>query len=86
MAGAIRGRADLRSRRSDACEIAEAWNAKEKGVGYVTRFDVDAAFVANYERQVVGRTYYEEYRIPAEDLDAFNGAIVGTIEVVREFR
>ena len=33
---------------------------------------------------VDGRTILE-YWIPAEDLDAFNDAIVGTIEVVAEF-
>jgi hypothetical protein len=31
------------------------------------------------------RTLYLEYWIPAEELDAFNAAIVGPIEVVRGF-
>ena len=69
-----------------ACEIAEKWNAPEKGVGFVTRFEVRSEFLADYERHIVGARRHEEYWIPAEDLDAFNDAIVGEIRVVKEFR
>ncbi len=68
-----------------ACEIAERWNARDEGVGFVTRFKVESDFLARYERHVVGARHHEEYWIPAEDLEAFNDAIVGTIEVVRRF-
>ena len=69
-----------------ACEIAEKWNVKDSGVGYVTKFDVEATVMAKYERQIVGARHHEELWVPAEQLDAFNDAIVGAIEVVREFR
>lgn len=69
-----------------ACEIAERWNKKDSGVGYVTRFAVLASTAARYEKQVVGARHHEELWVPAEELDAFNDAIVGPIEVIREFR
>lgn len=68
-----------------AIEIAEKWNVPESGAGFVTRFDVDAEFLAGYETHVVGARHHEEYWIPAEELDLFNGAIEGPIEVMREF-
>jgi len=68
-----------------AVEIAERWNAKQSGQGFVTRFRVRSNFLVHFEKQIVGASYHEEYWIPAEELAAFNGAIVGLIEVVREF-
>ena len=70
-----------------ATQIARGWNAKMNAdrAGYVTRFDVDKAFLDKYERQVVGASEHEEYWIPAEDLMAFNENIVGQIEVIAEF-
>jgi hypothetical protein len=68
-----------------AVEIAERWNVKESGGGVVTRFEVRTEFLTGYETHVVGRSYHEEYWIPAEELSAFNDANLGTIEVVRSF-
>lgn len=68
-----------------AVEIAERWNAKHDGGGFVTRFAVRTEHLAGYDKHVVGASHHEEYWIPAEELDAFNAAIVGTIEVVRSF-
>jgi hypothetical protein len=34
----------------------------------------------------VGARHHEEYWIPADDLDAFNDAIVGSIELLHTFR
>ena len=70
-----------------AAQIARDWNARHNDDkrGFVTRFAVQAAFLAAYEKQVVGAREHEEYWIPAEDLSAFNAAIVGQIEVVAEF-
>jgi hypothetical protein len=69
-----------------AVEIAEQWNAKHDGAGFVVRFAVRAEYLARYTKQVVGASYHEEYWVPAEELDAFNDAIVGAIEVIHEFR
>lgn len=68
-----------------AIEIAEKWNVRESGSGFVTRFDVDAEFLARYETHIVGARHHKEYWIPAEELDLFNAAIVGPIVVTREF-
>ncbi len=68
-----------------AVEIAARWNTGADGGGFVTRFAVRADHLAKYERHIVGARHHEEYWIPAEELDAFNAAIVGTIAIVRAF-
>ncbi|MEM7518713.1 MAG: hypothetical protein AAF368_17540 [Planctomycetota bacterium] len=70
-----------------AREIAERWNAQlnDDKVGYATRFRIDAAFIAGYEKQRVGASWHEEYWIPAAELDAFNNHIVGEIEVIARY-
>lgn len=68
-----------------AREIAQRWHTAGGGKGYVLRFDVRSDFLNRYETHVVGSRIHEEYWIPAEDLDAFNDAIVGLIEVAAEF-
>ncbi len=67
-----------------ATKIARDWNAP-RGGGYVTRFQVRAEFLAGYEVKQAGGQEHLEYWIPAEDLPAFNEAIVGQIEVIAEF-
>ena len=69
-----------------ATEIAEKWNTKDPASGfkgYVTRFEVDNGFLANYQVQTVGRSYHQEYWIPAGDLEEFNQNITGKIEVIK---
>jgi len=69
-----------------AIRIARDWNVAASGVGYVTRFEVDAGFLARYPvRQAGGRTILELW-VPAEELAEINQHIVGVIEVVHEFR
>jgi hypothetical protein len=70
-----------------AAQIARDWNSTSGPdyVGYVTRFRVRAAFLADYQVQTVGARVHQEYWIPAEDLDAFNDNIVGPIEVIAAF-
>lgn len=69
-----------------AVQIARDWNVKADGAGYVTRFYVLKEFLAAYPVQQAGGREHLEYWIPADDLAAFNEAIVGDIEVVSEFR
>jgi hypothetical protein len=68
-----------------ARQIAERWNVQENGAGYVTRFRVRTDFLARYKVQTVGESIHQEYWIPAEQLEAFNDAIVGRIEVIAGF-
>ena len=71
--------------REYACQIARAWNVRDSGVGYVTRFEVDSAYLEQFPRQVVGSSIHEELWIPAEELGEFNRNIVGKIEVIETF-
>jgi hypothetical protein len=68
-----------------AVTIARDWNVKASGAGYVTRFAVWTAFPDAYPVQDAGGIAHQEYWIPAEDLPAFNAAIVGRIEIMAEF-
>ena len=69
-----------------AVKIARDWNVPASGSGYVTRFKVRREFLNRYEVQTAGGSAHLEYWIPAEEITAFNEAIVGEIEVVAEFR
>jgi len=68
-----------------AIRIARDWNVPASGAGYVTRFRVRRDFIDRYDVQEAGGRAHREYWIPAGELDAFNAAIVGEIEVVRTF-
>jgi hypothetical protein len=69
-----------------AAQIARHWNVKASGAGFVTRFAVNAAYITRFPIQTVGGSIHTEYWIPAEDLEEFNRNIVGSIEVIEEFR
>jgi hypothetical protein len=68
-----------------AIKIARDWNVPASGAGYVTRFRVQRSFLARYQVQEAGGQAHREYWIPAEDLSAFNAALVGEIEIVATF-
>ncbi len=69
-----------------AVRIAREWNVPASGAGYVTRFEVDAAFARRYPVRQVGGASILELWVPAGELEEFNRHIVGLIEVVHEFR
>lgn len=68
-----------------AVKIARDWNVPASGSGFVTRFEVRRDYLARYDVQDAGGREHREFWIPAEDIDSFNEAIVGEIEVVRRF-
>ena len=68
-----------------AVKIARDWNVAASGKGYVTRFHITKHFIDRYEVHEAGGREHLEYWIPAEDLPAFNAALIGEIEVVAEF-
>jgi len=68
-----------------ARKIARDWNVPASGRGYVTRFHVTKLFLNRYQVQEAGGRSHLEYWIPAEDLPAFNAALVGEIEVIAEY-
>lgn len=71
--------------REYAIQIARDWNVPAIGSGFVTRFDVSEDFLGNYEEKQVGSGSHREFWIPAGELEAFNGNIVGLIEVTDRF-
>src|SRR5258708_3364464 len=68
-----------------ATQIARDWNARDGASGYVTRFQVRTDFLRRYEVHQLGRALYQEYWIPAEEVEEFNRNIVGKIEVIAGF-
>ncbi|MDY6922292.1 MAG: hypothetical protein SV765_18990 [Pseudomonadota bacterium] len=62
--------------------IARHWHVPHSGVGYITRFRVEADYLQRWPRFCVGGDEHWEYRIPAPALEDFNAHIVGPIEVV----
>lgn len=68
-----------------AIEIARDWNVRESGEGHVLRFAVDDAFLAGYEIAIAGGKNRREYWLPADQMDKFNQAILGRIELVVSF-
>jgi hypothetical protein len=68
--------------------IAREWNTVDAAsgyVGFVTRFELDDAFAARYPVQVAGGRAHEELWIPAEEVDAMNDHLIGTIEVIEAY-
>src|SRR5262245_38691458 len=68
-----------------AVKIARDWNVPASGSGYVTRFRIKRSFLDRYTVQDAGGERHQEYWIPAEDLPAFNAALIGEIEIVATF-
>jgi hypothetical protein len=69
-----------------AIKIARDWNVAASGAGFVTRFEVRCDYIDAHSVQEAGGRSHQEYWIPAGDMDAFNAAIIGLIEVVHEYR
>jgi hypothetical protein len=71
-----------------AREIAQKWNTRDEHSsfkGYVTRFELRAAFAAQFPVKQVGDASHRELWIPAERVSEMNRNIVGKIEVIAEF-
>ena len=69
-----------------AAQIARDWNTKSGSrAGFVTRFEVDDAYVTRFDRRVVGAREHEELWVPAEELPTFNAHIRGAIAVTAAF-
>lgn len=72
-----------------ACQIAKEWNTQDAAngnIGYVTQFEVEEAYLAQFEVQNVGGHTHNELWIPAEELEQFNAHIIGEITVIETFR
>jgi hypothetical protein len=72
-----------------AVSIAREWNTKDPSsgsVGYVLRFHVLQSYIDRHQAHEAGGSKCREYWIPAGELGEFNDNIIGTIEVIHEFR
>jgi hypothetical protein len=72
-----------------ATKLARDWNANDPTsgyVGFVLRFEIDAAYASRFEPRRVGGRGIDELWVPAEELDEFNAHIVGAIQVIAEYR
>lgn len=67
-----------------AIELTQ-WNVTDSGCGYVTKFEVNKAFMDKYPIKTVGGRNHTEWWVPAEDLEALNNNIVGKIEVIAKY-
>jgi hypothetical protein len=71
-----------------ASEIAKKWNTNSQpdgGIGYVTKCEVDAEYLDQFESHCVGAAHHREYWIPAERLEEFNSHIVGKIQLIKKY-
>ena len=70
-----------------ARQIAEGWNTRHNNppCGFVTRFEVNDAYVKQFDVQTVGSREHQELWIPAEDLETFNQNIIGRITLEAEY-
>jgi hypothetical protein len=71
--------------RDYAVQIARDWNTKDEAsqfTGYVLKFQVPVELLSRYPLRTVGASLHQEYWVPAGELEEFNRAIVGTIDVV----
>ncbi len=70
-----------------ATEIAAQWNVQynDDHRGYVTRFEVEDAYLGQFEIHTVGAGYHQELWVPAEELETFNRHILNKIQVISSF-
>ncbi len=68
-----------------ATQITKSWNVPAYGCGFVTKFEVETAYLNKFDVQNVGGSMHDELWIPAEELEEFNSKIVGKIEVIGEY-
>ena len=67
-------------------QIARDWNTKSPPfAGFVTKFEVKHAYAEKFEVHRVGNQMHQELWVPAEELDEFNGHILGQIEIVASY-
>lgn len=71
-----------------ARQIATRWNLDDELSGYagfVTEFDIDDAYVSQFQVQNVGGELHNELWVPAEELANFNTHIQGHIQLSAAF-
>ena len=71
-----------------ACEIAYKWNTGDafgNYLGFVTEFQISQEEFNRHKIQNVGGRIHDELWVPAEELEIFNNAIVGKINICKVY-
>lgn len=71
-----------------ACEIASKWNTNDEFgnyLGFVTAFEITHETFSKYKIENVGGSHHNELWVPSEDLEDFNNAIIGEINITKVF-
>ena len=71
-----------------ASQIAREWNPGDAAsgfAGFVTEFNVDADYLTRFETKTVGASQHQEFWVPSEELETFNGQIRSRIRVTAAF-
>lgn len=68
-----------------ARQITQEWNLPSYGNGFVVSFDMDADYLKQFKEEKVGLDHHTELWIPSEDLEEFNGHIIGEIKVLEGY-
>ena len=68
-----------------ATQISVEWNVPAYGVGYVTKFEVDADCLQKFKVENVGGEIHNELWVPSEELEEFKH-IIGKSAVIAEHR
>ncbi len=72
----------------DGIQIAKDWNTNDPNsgfAGFVTQFDVDEAYISQFEIKIVGGRQHQELWVPAADLAELNQHILGQIKIVAAY-
>lgn len=69
-----------------AIQISKEWNVPAYGIGYVTRFAVNADYLKKFNVENVGGQIHNELWVPAAELEEFNANIAGLIEVTKTYK
>lgn len=69
-----------------ARQVASDWNVKNgQFAGYVTQFQVEDQYIDKFETHMVGDSQWQEFWIPAEEMEEFNRHITGHIKVLEAY-
>ncbi len=71
-----------------AAQIAREWNTRDPisgFAGWVTRFEVEDEYAAQFEPQIVGAKVHQELWVPSEQLAELNAHIIGPIQIEAVF-
>ncbi len=70
---------------ASATQISVEWNIPAYGVGYVTKFEIDADYLPKVKVENVGGEIHNELWVPSEQLEEFNLSVVPNLLVPKHY-